>query len=63
MATKIKKNEELQVIDFRYDEGIRGRVDHDIVSTLTTKSSGFSGQPMVMKQSGGGELYEQTIKN
>lgn len=55
MATKIK-NEELQVIDYRYDEGIRGRVEHDIVSTLTTKSSGFSGSPMIMKLSGGSML-------
>lgn len=53
MATKIK-NEELQVVDYRYDEGIRGRVEHDIVSTLTTKSSGFSGSPMIMKRNGGG---------
>ena len=57
MATKIK-NEELQVIDYRYDEGIRGRVESDISSTLTTKTSGFSGMPMIMKSSGGGELYE-----
>ena len=49
MATKIKKNEELQVIDYRYDEGIRGRVEHDIVSTLTTKASGYSGNPLLMK--------------
>lgn len=57
MATKIK-NEELQVIDYRYDEGIRGRVESDISSTLTTKTSGLSGMPMIMKLSGGGELYE-----
>lgn len=55
MATKIK-NEELQIIDYRYDEGIRGRVEHDIVSTLTTKSSGYSGSPMIMKMNGGGTL-------
>lgn len=48
MATKIK-NEELQVIDYRYDEGIRGRVEHDIVSTITTKASGYSGNPLLMK--------------
>lgn len=53
MATKIK-NEELQIVDFRYDEGFRGRIDTQVSATLTTKSSGFSGQPMVMKQSGGG---------
>ena len=55
MATKIK-NEELQVIDYRYDDGIRGRVESDVSSTLTTKSSGFSGMPMIMKSSGGGTL-------
>lgn len=49
MATKIK-NEELQVVDYRYDEGIRGRVESDVSSTLTTKTSGFSGMPMIMKQ-------------
>ena len=53
MATKIK-NEELQIVDFRYDEGIRGRVESNISSTITTKSSGFSGLPMIMKSSGGG---------
>lgn len=53
MPTKIK-NEELQIIDYRYDEGIRGRNQSDISSTLTTKSSGFSGMPMVMKMNGGG---------
>ena len=53
MATKIK-NKELQVVDYRYDEGIRGRVDDNISSTLTTKSSGFSGMPMIMKMNGGG---------
>lgn len=55
MATRIK-NEELQIIDYRYDEGIRGRVEHDIVSTLTTKSSGYSGSPMIMKMNGGGQM-------
>ena len=59
MPTKLKDTE-LQVIDYRYDEGIRGRVESDISSTLTTKSSGFSGSPMIMKRSGGGELY---VKN
>lgn len=55
MATKIK-NEELQIIDYRYDEGIRGRNQSDISSTLTTKSSGFSGMPMVMKMNGGNTM-------
>jgi len=53
MPTKIKDTE-LQIIDYRYDEGIRGRVEHDIVSTITTKASGFSGMPMIMKKNGGG---------
>lgn len=48
MATKIKQNEDLQVVDYRYDEGIRGRVEHDIVPTLTTKSNSMSGKPMVL---------------
>ena len=57
MATKIK-NEEIQIVDYRYDEGFRGRTESNISSTLTTKNSGFSGMPLVMKQTGGGELYE-----
>ena len=57
MATKVKKNEEIQCIDYRYDEGVRGRVESQISSTLTTKASGFSGMPMIMKMTGG-ELYE-----
>ena len=56
MATKVKKNEEIQVIDYRYDEGIRGRIDSDISSTVTTHSSGFSGMPMIMKMNGGGQM-------
>ena len=55
MATKIKQ-QELQIVDYRYDEGIRGRVDSNISSTLTTKNGGFSGMPMIMKQDGGGRL-------
>ena len=51
---RVKKSEEIQCVDFRYDEGIRGRVESDISSTLTTKCSGYSGQPMIMKLSGGG---------
>lgn len=58
MPTKIK-NEELQVVDYRYDVGIRGRIESDISSTLTTKASGFSGMPMIMRKNGG-ELY---VKN
>ena len=55
MATKIK-NEEIQCVDYRYDEGVRGRVESGISSTLTTKNSGFSGMPMIMKMNGGGTL-------
>lgn len=47
---RIKQNKELQCVDFRYDEGIRGRTESDICSTITTKSSGYSGLPMVMKR-------------
>ena len=50
MPTKLKENQEIQVVDYRYDEGIRGRVDSDISSTITTKASGFSGMPMIAKQ-------------
>ena len=50
------KNEELQCVDYRYDEGFRGRTEHNISSTITTKSSGFSGMPMIMKMNGGGTL-------
>ena len=49
---RIKKDEELQIIDYRYDEGFRGRTEHDVCSTLTTKSSGISGCPMIMKMNG-----------
>lgn len=54
MPTKIKENKDIQVIDFRYDEGFRGRIESDIAPTLTTKSSGFSGMPMIAERSGGG---------
>ena len=57
---RVKKSEEIQCVDFRYDEGIRGRTESDIAATITTRSSGYSGIPMVMN--GGGELYEE-IKN
>jgi len=50
MPTKIKNNEEIQIVDYRYDEGIRGRVESGVSSTLTTKASGFSGLPLIMKQ-------------
>lgn len=39
----------VEVFDYRYDEGVRGRVDKNISPTLTTKtgSSGISGQPLL----------------
>ena len=64
MATKIK-NQEIQVVDYRYDEGIRGRVESDISPTITTHSSGYSGMPLVAKQvdslslSHGGKMKEK----
>lgn len=48
--TKRVKDVEIQSIDFRYDEGIRGRVDSDIVPTITTKNSGIAGMPLIMKK-------------
>ena len=57
MPTKIKDNIDIQPIDYRYDEGFRGRVDTNISTTITTKSSGYSGTSMV-QINGGGELYE-----
>ena len=51
---RVKPNEEIQCVDYRYDEGIRGRIESNICSTITTKSSGFGGIPMIMKNSGGG---------
>lgn len=51
MTTKIK-DIDFQVVDFRYDEGLRGRVESNICPTITTKSRGYSGQPLV-KLNGG----------
>ena len=50
MPTKIKENEEIQIVDYRYDEGVRGRTESDIAATLTTRSSGYSGLPMLMQR-------------
>ena len=47
MPTKLKDNIDIQPIDFRYDEGIRGRVDINSAPTITTKTGGNSGQSMV----------------
>ena len=57
--SKIKNNKECQVIDYRYDVGFRGRVESEIVPTITTHSSGFSGMPMIAEQSGGGSNMEE----
>ena len=39
---------EIEVCDFRYDEGLRSRVEKKIVPTITTHGGGGkSGQPMV----------------
>lgn len=45
----------IEAVDFRYDEGLRGRVESNICPTITTKSSGYSGQPLV-KLNGGGKI-------
>lgn len=39
----------VEVFDFRYDEGVRGRIDNSVCPTLTTKvgSKGLSGQPFL----------------
>ena len=55
MPTKLKENVELQVIDYRYDLGIRGRIEYEILPTITT-NNGFSSMPMIMKNYGGGTL-------
>lgn len=49
------KNEEIQAVDFRYDEGIRGRSDPNCATTITTKSGGFSGVSMIMENNYGRE--------
>ena len=49
MATRIK-NLNIEPIDFRYDEGFRGRVDTDVSPTLTTKASGYSGMPLLREK-------------
>ncbi len=51
---KIKFDKECQVADFRYDEGLRGRTESDVIPTLTTKSSGISGMTLILNKDGGG---------
>lgn len=36
-----------EVLDYRYDVGFRGRIENQIMPTLTTKCGGYSGVPMV----------------
>ena len=62
MPTKIKNDEEVQTIDFRYDEGFRGRIESDVVSTITTKASGYSGMPMLMQRESGCEMSKLRIR-
>lgn len=41
----------IEVCDFRYDEGLRSRVEKQIVPTLTTKNGGgISGMPMIKEE-------------
>lgn len=51
MTTKIDKNKRFQVIDYRYDEGIRGRVENNISPTICTKNTehSLSGNPMILE--------------
>ena len=42
----------IEFCDFRYDEGFRGRKNNQLCPTLTTHSTGISGNPLV-KNSGG----------
>lgn len=44
-------NKELEVCDFRYDEGFRTRVEKGIMPTITTKGmKALSGSPMVIER-------------
>ena len=44
----------IEVFDFRYDEGVRGRTEKGVCPTLTTKvgTSGLSGQPLIKIRGG-----------
>lgn len=48
-AREYRGSKLIEVFDFRYDEGFRGRVEKDLSPTLTLKveSSGISGQPLL----------------
>jgi len=47
--------EDIEVFDFRYDEGVRGRVEKGVCPTLTCKTgtAGISGQPLIKQLSRG----------
>lgn len=47
MPVKLKPNRKVQSLDFRYDEGFRGRTDSDLATTITTKNGGFSGVSLI----------------
>ena len=51
----------IQAVDFRYDEGLRGRANDNLCPTITTHSSGFSGMPLIMESTRGG-LQLMTIR-
>ena len=53
-------DKEYEVCDFRYDEGLRSRVDTQVVPTLTTHSgTGVSGAAMIMENNS----VESVIEN
>lgn len=41
---------EIEVCDFRYDVGLRTRVEKQILPTITTKNGGDSGMPMIKEK-------------
>ena len=42
---------EIEVCDFRYDEGLRTRVEKQILPTITTRNGGgISGMPMLIEK-------------
>lgn len=47
MPVKLKDNKRVQSLDFRYDEGFRGRTDSDIATTIATKNGGYSGVSLI----------------
>lgn len=54
---------EYGVCDFRYDEGLRTRVDTQVVPTLTTHNSGVLGNPMVMENINYQDIMENKSRN